>query len=221
MKFNTPLIILDLEATSSQILKEVRPTIQENRYIIDVGAVVVRQNQYGILEIGESFSQLVKPEEQITPYITEITGITNEMVKHEPLFSQVGPQFQSWVQRQVGNIKNARLCPWGSYFDTPLLRKMYEKYGLKYPFSGTSFDSKTIAALYYALSGRNMKELSVQSCAKDLGIKPKGAYHRAWVDAEVTAQIVVKAVNDISTGHYVKIKNGQPYSRFKIEIEEN
>ena len=52
--------------------------------IIEIGIIKVRNNQ-----IVERYSQLVKPEYEIDPFITALTGITNDMVADKPTISEV------------------------------------------------------------------------------------------------------------------------------------
>ena len=220
MKLNTPLIIFDLECTSNQVVAEVRPEHQTNDYIIDIGCALVVQDTYGNFIIQDTFASLVKPEQPITPFIENLTHISNDMVKNQKLFPEVAKDFEQWVQHNIPNVKNVRLMAWGSYFDINVLRQAYGKYNVKYPFSGTAFCAKTLAAFYYGLAGKSMKDLSVGSCAKDLGIIPKGQYHRAETDAIATAEIVIKCLNDLSAGFFVETKKGQPYTYLTINKGE-
>lgn len=40
-------------------------------------------------KVIDSFSTLLNPKRPIDPYVTRLTGITNDMVKDAPLFEQV------------------------------------------------------------------------------------------------------------------------------------
>lgn len=52
--------------------------------IIEIGLLKVRNN-----EIVERYSQLIKPECEIDSFITNMTGITNEMVADKPSIGKV------------------------------------------------------------------------------------------------------------------------------------
>jgi len=179
---NNDLIVIDLEATAS----EDPHGNQLNNFIIDIGAVHLDKN----LEIQGSFSEIIQPEEPISPFIAQLTGITNQMVGDRPLWSKVGMDFSQWVEGAVGNPKKARLAAWGNYFDIPLLRKSYQNYHMPYPFSGTALDVKTLAFFWLSLEGKRTDKLNLEILAKLLQIEPEGAYHRAITDAKVTAMIL-------------------------------
>lgn len=51
--------------------------------------------------IVDSYSTLIKPNNEINEYVTELTGITNEMVKDAPLIKDVLPQFIKSLENQV------------------------------------------------------------------------------------------------------------------------
>jgi DNA polymerase III epsilon subunit-like protein len=215
MKLNNDLIILDLEATSNQETDE-RVENQSNNFIIEIGAVYVNKN----LEIVSKFQKLVKPEEPVTPFITSITHITPEMVENESKWDVVSKEFETWAESQGSKIKNIRLGAWGTYFDGPLLRKVYKHYGLKFPFSGTLYDAKTLAMVWCALSGNRTDQLSVDKVARHMNFTlPAGdLYHRALVDAEMEAKIYIKAMKDLSGGFYVPSDPGKPYRYIKMDV---
>ena len=198
MKLTQDLIVFDLETTA----RDNGDGTQSNDNIIQIGAVYLRRKLF-CYEVEDTFNALIKPkDEMISPFITELTGISNEMVKDKPYFDVVGPQFAEWASRGK-NLRNTRLCAWGTYFDIPILRKHYEKNNIKYPFSGTSFDVKTWAALWMMLSGRRTDKLSVEAVMKAMAIRAEGQYHNALFDAECTAKIALRIFNDLDQGFFV------------------
>ncbi len=60
--------------------------------IIEIGALKVIDN-----EVVEEFDVLINPETEIPEIITEITGITQEMVVQEKTISEVLPKFLEFV----------------------------------------------------------------------------------------------------------------------------
>ncbi len=212
MKINNNFLVIDLEATSNQETDDHIPDIQENNFIIQIGAVLLNKE----LDIISTYNSLVKPEEPVTPFITSLTGITQEQVEKENTWDIVAKNFNDWILQYVP-IKSIRLCAHGNYFDINLLRKCYSTYGIRYPFSGTCYDVKTLAMLWCSLSNRRTDKLSVQRIAEYMNINPEGKYHDALIDAMTSARILKRVFEDFDTGFFMDTKNnGQAYTHMKI-----
>lgn len=80
-------IVFDIETTGLD------PMYDE---IIEIGAIKVEDGK----EI-ETFSTLIKPEYEIDEFITELTGITNEMVINAPKINDVLPKFMDFIKDSV------------------------------------------------------------------------------------------------------------------------
>lgn len=217
MRLNTDLIVFDLEATSNQEDVDERPAVQTNNFIIEIGAAFLDRE----LKLVDTFERLVRPEEPITTFITEITSITPAMCEGQPLWKDIGPEFEAWVTRHCKNIKKVRLAAWGNYFDIPLLRRAYAHYNLRFPFSGTCIDVKTLAMAWMALSGRRTDKLGVETVASAMGIQPEGRYHRALTDAVTEAKIFQRVFVDLKGGFFAPEQPGKPYSYYRVEKIEN
>ena len=72
-------VVVDIETTGTQPL---------HSDIIEIGAVYIKEGQV----VGK-FSELVCPTQEISEYITGITGITNELVKDARCIEEVLPEF--------------------------------------------------------------------------------------------------------------------------------
>ena len=60
--------------------------------IIELSALKVQDN-----EIVDEFSSLVKPDYKIDSFITELTGITNDMLKNAPKINKILPEFINFI----------------------------------------------------------------------------------------------------------------------------
>jgi hypothetical protein len=90
-----------------------------------------------------------------------------------------------------------RLCAWGTHFDLPLLRRGYEKHGMEYPFVGGGYDIKSWAILWLIL--RNHSEtFGIEQAMKAMNLHPVGKLHDALADAENTALIALKVMEDFN-----------------------
>lgn len=193
MKLTQDLIVFDLEATVSYTFEG----IQEHNNIIQIGAVYLKRTPEHRYELTDRFSTLVKPVgEMITPFITELTGISNFDVEEAPSFREAGAMFRNWASTH-GNLKRMRLCAWGTHFDLPLLRSGYEKNGMEYPFVGGGYDIKSWAILWLML--RNHSEtFGIDQAMKAMNLTPVGKLHDALADAENTALIALKVMDDFN-----------------------
>ena len=86
--------------------------------IIEIGITEIKNNQ-----IVRNYSRLIKPESIIPPIITEITGITNEMVKNEDSIENVLPRFRKFLGDRTMIAHNAK-------FDLKFLNYYLRKYDL-------------------------------------------------------------------------------------------
>lgn len=204
MKLSNNLIVIDLETTGS------------HKFITEIGAVFLNKN----LEIIDTFQILIKPEHPIEQEIESLTGITNDMVINAPLFPQAIKAFEEWVIKHSIRLKAVKLCAWGNYFDANVLRNLYKYYNMKYPFSGTWYDIKTIAAMWFMLSGRKQETLSVEKVINIMNIKlDAGRFHRADYDAMAEALILKVALGSLSNGFFLKSSSQlQNYTYLKINI---
>jgi inhibitor of KinA sporulation pathway (predicted exonuclease) len=189
-----------------------RPAVQENNSIIEIGAVLV--DPY--LDIVDRFSSLCRPDEPITPYIEKLTGIKDAEVQEAPGFGEVAERMEAWVLK-AAKPRKVRLAAWGNYFDMPLLRHAYRKVSRPFPWHGTCLDIKTLAWFWACLSGRNAQKLSVSTVADLMGIQPGGTYHRALVDAEVQARIMIEIQRKLSGGLYLPNLDGKPYRYLRVK----
>ncbi len=86
-------IVLDLETTG----------LSKHRHkITEIAAIKVRNN-----EVVDEFQTLVNPETHIPSFITKLTGITNEMVEHEPTIDKILPHFKEFMGGAIIVAHNA------------------------------------------------------------------------------------------------------------------
>jgi len=207
MKLNNDFLVLDLETTAGQD----ENGFQTNNDIIQIGAVLLDRNLDPIAE----FESLVKPREIVSEFVTNLTGISNKEAQSAKEFIEVSNNLQRLVESKVKNIKQVRICAWGTYFDLPIIRRLYKEYGLQFPYSGTGFDIKTLAMLWMSLSDRRTDKLSVGHLAEIMGYTPKEAFHNALIDSRVEAKILKRIIFDLDKGTFF---NGQLIKLFSSEL---
>jgi inhibitor of KinA sporulation pathway (predicted exonuclease) len=133
------ILVVDLEATcwSGDAPKGVSE-------IIEIG-VAVLDHHAGVVD--DAAGILVKPNEsEISPFCTELTTITKEMVE------QKGYHFPEAVDR-LRDLYQSDRRPWASWgdFDRTMVQRQCADRGVTYPFSVRHLNVKNLFALKYRL----------------------------------------------------------------------
>jgi len=141
-------------------------------------------------KITGEFVTLVNPERNIPYFITNLTGITNEMVDNAPRFFEVAKTIIEMTEGRILVAHNAK-------FDYSFIRQEFKSLG--YNFRRSLLDTVTI--------GRKLipghRSYSLGNICKDLGIMINGR-HRAAGDALATVklfELLMEKDREI-TGHY-------------------
>ena len=161
--FDGTFICFDIETTG---LSSARDKITE------IGAVKVEN---GI--ITDKFSTFVNPEMPIPQKITQLTGITDEMVKDAPSQSEAVSAFLEFAGDNVLVAHNAP-------FDTSFIAKACEDMGREYNY--TSIDTVAISRAILT----DIKNCKLDTVAKFLRLGEFN-HHRATDDAEMLAKIFI------------------------------
>lgn len=137
--------------------------------IIEVAGIKYRDKN----EVGR-FQALVKPSYNGIPdYITELTGITNEMVADAPGIEEVLPRFLEFIGEDVVVGHNA-------HFDVNFIYD-YSGYLELKPFSNDFVDTLRLSRRLYP----ELKSHKLSALAEHLGVEPDGE-HRAFEDCVTT-----------------------------------
>ncbi|MDR0953418.1 MAG: 3'-5' exonuclease [Elusimicrobiota bacterium] len=129
----------------------------------------------------EAYSTLLNPQVLITPEVSAIHGITNDMVRNSPTFEAFAPRLLTSLQGSVLVCHNAD-------FDTAFLRSEFERIGLKMP------DVFILDTLKFARCNGNFSKNRLGVIAKELGISNDG-WHRAMADTIMTERIFYYFIN--------------------------
>lgn len=161
--FTGTFICFDIETTGLSAKRD---------KITEIGAVKVVNG-----EIADTFSTFANPEMPIPQKITQLTGITDAMVKDAPSQSEAVSAFLEFAGDNVLVAHNAP-------FDTSFIRKACEDMGKEYNY--TSID--TVAISRAILS--DIKNCKLDTVAKYLRLGEFN-HHRATDDAEILAKIFI------------------------------
>ena len=159
-------VVFDLETTGFS---------QEKDKIIEIGAVRVKNGK-----ICEKYSTFVNPERGIPERITDLTSITNDMVKEAPTIETVLPEFLEFIGDSVLVAHNAG-------FDHGFIRQKAKEQGMETDF--TVVDTVGLARVLFP----ELAKYKLDNIAKKLKISLEN-HHRAVDDAGATAEIFEKFV---------------------------
>lgn len=103
--------------------------------IIEIGALKYQNN-----ELIDEFSVLIKPKRKISAKITDLTGITNDMVASAPKIEEILPKFLTF-------IADFPLVAHNSNFDISFILENIKKLNLP-PLKNANIDTVVLARLY-------------------------------------------------------------------------
>lgn len=109
-------VVVDLETTGLDPYKGCE--------IIEIGITDIINN-----EIVRNYSRFVKPKKEIPSFITDITNISNEMVKNEDSIELVLPRFRKYIGNKTIIAHNAKFdLKFLNYYLKELNLEPIEKY---------------------------------------------------------------------------------------------
>lgn len=126
-------------------------------------------------EILDKFSCFVNPEKHIPQRVTEVTNITDDMVKDAETIEKVFPKILAFIE---GSVLVAHNAP----FDMGFLKQNAKTLG--YEFNYTYLDTLSLAKDLFP----DYKKYKLGKIAENLGIKVEVA-HRALDDVDTTVKV--------------------------------
>ena len=135
-------------------------------------------------EIVDRFESFANPKHPLSAFTTELTGITDEMVKDAPDVEEVLERFYSWSKDSILVAHNAS-------FDIGFLNEGYRKIG-KGKVENPVIDTLELARTLYP----ELKNHRLNTLAKTFNVELT-QHHRAIYDAEATGYLLVKMLKDV------------------------
>lgn len=185
--FETDYVVLDFETTGAKC-----PPCR----VTEIGAYRIEKGK-----ITDKFHTLINPETEIPIFITQLTGITNAMVRNAPKFREVADDFLSFLGDAVLVAHNAS-------FDVRFLNheigKIYDGYKVANPHLCTVQLSRRLVP--------HIENHKLNTVAEYFRVNLEN-HHRASHDAHATAKIFVNlleqlndlGVSDLAAARKVKI----------------
>ena len=161
--FTGDIVCFDIETTGLDKRRDV---------ITEIGAVVLRNG-----EVVEQFSTFADPERPLTREITELTGITDEMLRGAPSQAEAINAFLDFVGERPLAAHNAE-------FDMGFIAEGCRRMGR--PFDSTSIDTLILAQNLLPELGKHKLDI----VAEHLNL-PAFNHHRAYDDAATVGYMLV------------------------------
>jgi len=163
-EIDTTYCVLDLETTGFSAKTE---------KITEIGIMKVKNG-----EVIDEFSCFVNPEKHIPQRVSEVTNITDDMVKDAKTIKEVFPD----VLEFLGDPNNTIIVAHNANFDVGFLKQ--NAINLGYKFDYTYLDTLSLAKDLFP----NYKKYKLGKIAENLGIKVEVA-HRALDDVDTTVKV--------------------------------
>ena len=161
-------IFLDTETTGLKV--------REGARVIEVGLVDVQN-----MAIGFSVDYLINPGVPIPPKITQITGITDQMVAKQGAFETKAQAIMQMLQGADF------IAAYNKDFDREMLENEFKLLGMTMP-DKVWLDPMTWARFFAGLESNTLKNVATQ-----FKVSLENA-HRADADAEASAKMMIKFI---------------------------
>ena len=176
---DTEFVVFDIETTGVSAA---------NDAVTEIGAVKYKNGR-----VGEVFKTFVDPGRPIPPEITELTGITDEMVKGAPSQIEAAKAFAEFAGGAVLVAHNAN-------FDTGFMRRICESG--KIPFTNAYIDTVPLSRYL----NPELKKHKLDIVAEHYGLGDFD-HHRAFEDAHMLALIFDKMCGQLKKEGVTRIED--------------
>jgi len=172
------LVVLDTETTGLDPVKE---------RLTEFGAILIDPNRSQVME----FDTLINPEVDVPENITQITGITNEMVSTAPTFKTASTDIYNII-----SYKNPVIVAHNAQFDIGFLRESFKRIGIDFELICTDYLCTRNFAKEFAKQGKydNKGKNALEHLAKNVFGIPDPGHHRALNDVTVCYELLKKLI---------------------------
>ncbi len=167
------VVVFDFETTGM--------SPQQGDRVIEVAAVRLVDGS-----IVDQFQSLINPEMFLDPFITDLTGISAQMLADAPVARQIIPNFQRF-------IGSSPLVAHNASFDMRFLEAEFERYRQPVP---SQFGCSMLAARRVFPAAPNHK---LSTLVSYLELPTARHFHRALADAGMTAALWTRLEQELRT----------------------
>lgn len=160
--------------------------------------------QFSATKLDENFKEIssinyyIQPKKEVSTFVTELTGISNEMLHDKPFFEDVAHELFNYIKEDI-------LVCHGLPSDYVILKKRFHDVGISYK-AKLSLDTVELSRLFLPLqTSYRLSDLS-----NSLGLYTGDQYHNAAIDVKVTVKLlkeIARKISMININNYKKIEN--------------
>jgi DNA polymerase-3 subunit epsilon len=150
---------------------------------IEVGAVLISNRQ-----IVDRFQSLMNPEMKVSGFIEQYTGITNRMLSAAPDIAEVMHKLRVF-------LANHHLVAHNASFDSRFLDAELQRINHK---RQNEFTCSMLSSRRLYPEAPNHK---LETLVRYKNLKTDGVHHRALADAEMTAHLWIRMIEDIRSNY--------------------
>ncbi|GAA3935627.1 exonuclease domain-containing protein [Litoribacillus peritrichatus] len=157
-----PYVVVDIETTGGK---------KGVHRITEIGAVKVVAG-----EVIDRWQSLINPQRHVPSFITQLTGITNEMVAEAPLFSEVAETFFQFMEGCIFVAHNVN-------FDYGFIKDEFERVGQRFNMP------KLCSCKEMRRHFPGYESYGLANLCREFDIN-LNSHHRALCDAEAAAELL-------------------------------
>lgn len=154
--FEEPLTFVDIETTGARVVSD---------RIIEIGILRVENGA-----ITQTYESLLNPQQHVSPFISQFTGITADELEGAPYFEDVKDEIQEILEGSIFVAHNVR-------FDYGFLKNEFRRFGISY--SAKNMCSAQFSRLLFP----RHRHHNLDSIIERFGLEMKRR-HRAFDDAK-------------------------------------
>lgn len=160
--------------------------------------------QFSATKLDENFKEIssinyyIQPKKQVSTFVTDLTGISNEMLHDKPFFEDVAKELFNYIKEDI-------LVCHGLPSDYVILKKRFHDVGIAYK-AKLSLDTVELSRLF--LPSQTSYRLS--DLSNSLSLYTGDQYHNAAIDVKVTVKLlkeIARKIASINTNNYKKIED--------------
>ena len=160
--------------------------------------------QFAATKLDESFNEIssvnyyIQPQKQVSAFVTELTGISNEMLKDKKYFEEVARELYEFIKDDI-------LVCHGLPSDYVILKKRFHDVGICYK-AKLALDTVELSRLFMP----SQVSYRLSDLSNSLTLYSGDKYHNAAVDVNVTVKLLKEIaikIASINENNYKQIES--------------